>query len=273
MHPSFEETTSPSAPHPFTNQCTIIFLGEIKVLFKLHRPLFVSFQLLGSDLVDKLWWCRAPSLGRMTNLFMEFHSVFWLKSRVSLHWRVQPLLCSLPPLCIPASTALHSVHPFSAAPCEPHVPIPEHYSGKVGRCSSYLLQCSVLLIELRLHFLLIYYQGWLCFGPLLQLGIRHPLPCMSFQAKLIYCSWQTCAELCSIIWSIQKDKLAAQDETPDFESSITLRMNLDNCLRERTRVKFKFSHLFLLFHRQSQVVSLLEPTPTPSLSDTVNAVG
>lgn len=48
-----------------------------------------------------------------------------------------------------------------------------------------------------------------------------------------------------------KDKLAAQDETPDFESLITLRTNLDNCLRERRRVKSKFSRLFLLFHEQS----------------------
>lgn len=50
MHPSFEETTGPSAPHPFTKQCTIIFLCEIESLVRNSIAHCLSpFSSLGSD--------------------------------------------------------------------------------------------------------------------------------------------------------------------------------------------------------------------------------
>lgn len=52
----------------------------------------------------------------------------------------------LPPVPVEALRAAPQL--ASTAPREPHMPIPEQYSGEAGRCASFLLQCS-LVFDLR----------------------------------------------------------------------------------------------------------------------------
>uniref|UniRef100_A0A674PMM1 DUF4939 domain-containing protein n=1 Tax=Takifugu rubripes TaxID=31033 RepID=A0A674PMM1_TAKRU len=48
---------------------------------------------------------------------------------------------------LPASEALRVIlQPAAAAPREPHIPIPERYSGEAGVCARFLLQCSLVFV-------------------------------------------------------------------------------------------------------------------------------
>uniref|UniRef100_A0A674PMU1 Gypsy retrotransposon integrase-like protein 1 n=1 Tax=Takifugu rubripes TaxID=31033 RepID=A0A674PMU1_TAKRU len=85
--------------------------------------------------------------GRLLGQHDQLLTDIWT-SLQTLNASVTALLASgraeLVPPPTPAEAPRVASQLFTAAPREPHVPVPERYSGEAGACASFLLQCSLV---------------------------------------------------------------------------------------------------------------------------------
>ncbi|TWW59873.1 hypothetical protein D4764_06G0014030 [Takifugu flavidus] len=140
----------------------------------------------------------------------------------------------------------------AAAPREPHVPIPEQYSGEAGACASFLLQCS-LVFDLepltypsdraKIVFVVNLLSGraalWATAVLENQTPVSSSFPAFTAELNRVFDhpvqSSETASQILALHQGSSSDELAAREEPGNLEALIGLATRLDNRLRERRR--------------------------------------
>uniref|UniRef100_A0A674MXQ5 Gypsy retrotransposon integrase-like protein 1 n=1 Tax=Takifugu rubripes TaxID=31033 RepID=A0A674MXQ5_TAKRU len=108
-----------------------------------HQKCSSSFVSSRTDAVRRTLEAQGRLLGQHDQLLTDI----WT-SLQTLNASVTDLLApgraELAPPPTPAEAPRVASQLFTAAPREPHVPVPERYSGEAGACASFLLQCSLV---------------------------------------------------------------------------------------------------------------------------------